>query len=264
MPMQAKRDNSSRHVPRIGVIADRGQHDGVAAQAVLDEYLEAIILAGGVPFIVPHALASHSTLFSAALSALDGLFLTGSYSNVDPVHYTSDDARPEPHLDQGRDALAFQFIDYAYQNDMPLLGICRGFQELVVRTGGSLYRSVHEEGPFRDHREDEQLPLEAQYAPVHNVTLKPDGLLSQLLPNMPELHVNSLHGQGAKTLGQDIIIEAIADDGLVEAISVPKRRFILGVQWHPEWESRTNPASRVLFDTFLCQALHYHLRTRAQ
>lgn len=260
MSTQAILDNSDHHIPHIGVIADRGQHDGVAAQAVLDEYLDAIILAGGVPFIVPHALAAHPTLFLAALSALDGLLLTGSYSNVDPAHYTSDDARPEPHLDQGRDALAFQLIDYAYHNDMPLLGICRGFQELVVRTGGSLYRSVHEVGPFRDHREDEQLPLEAQYAPVHSVTLKPDGLLSQHLPDTPVVHVNSLHGQGAKTLGENVLVEAVADDGLVEAISVPNRDFILGVQWHPEWESRTNPVSRVLFDTFLHYARRYHAK----
>ncbi|BBG29193.1 gamma-glutamyl-gamma-aminobutyrate hydrolase family protein [Zymobacter palmae] len=245
-------------VPRIGVIADQGEHSGVAAQAVMQKYLDAIVLAGGIPFILPHALATHSTLFAAAMRTLDGLFLTGSHSNVEPVHYPTDDQRPETCLDQGRDALAFQLIDHALRTDMPLLGICRGFQELVVRTGGSLYRHVHELDAFHDHREDERLPLEGQYAPVHDVELTSQGLLAQLLPDTPVIHVNSLHGQGARTLGEDVTVEAIADDGLVEAISVPRHRFILGVQWHPEWQSRAIPASRLLFDAFLHHACDYN------
>lgn len=250
--------HNNQHVPRIGVIADHGQHDGMAAQAVMEKYLEAIVLAGGIPLILPHALTYHPALFSAAMASLDGLFLTGSHSNVDPQHYASDDLRPEPHRDTGRDALAFQLIDYALKHDMPLLGICRGFQELVVRTGGSLYRRVHEVDDFHDHREDEALSLEGQYSPVHDVTLSSQGLLAHLLPDTSVLHVNSLHGQGARSLGKNVIVEAVADDGLVEAISVPKHRFILGVQWHPEWQSRSTPASCRLFDAFLHHARHFY------
>ena len=246
------------YVPRIGVIADQGEHSGVAAQTVMQKYLDAIVLAGGIPFILPHALTTHPTLFEAAMGTLDGLLLTGSHSNVEPIHYPTDDQRPETHLDQGRDALAFQLIDHALRSDMPLLGICRGFQELVVRTGGSLYRHVHQCGAFHDHREDERLPVEGQYAPVHNVELTSQGLLARLLPHTSVIHVNSLHGQGARTLGEGIKVEAIADDGLVEAISVPRHRFILGVQWHPEWQSRAIPASRLLFDAFLYHACDYH------
>lgn len=244
-------------MPYIGVIADQGTHDGVPAQAVMDKYLDAIVLAGGIPLILPQALTTDAALFAEAMSRLDGLFLTGSHSNVAPDHYGDTDPRPEHHLDLGRDTLAFNLIDYAVAHDMPLLGICRGFQELVVHTGGSLYRYVHEQPDFHDHREDEQLSISGQYAAVHDITIEPEGLLSRLLPDTTVLHVNSLHGQGARTLGEKVKIEAYADDGLVEAISLPGHRFLLGVQWHPEWQSRSVAASRTIFDTFLQQARSY-------
>ena len=99
---------------------------------------------------------------------------------------------------------------------VPLLAVCRGFQEVNVAFGGSLYQKVHEQPGYLDHRENPDDPLEKQYAPVHAVTFNPDGLLAGIA-GTPSERVNSLHGQGVARLGKGLKVEAVAPDGLVEA-----------------------------------------------
>ena len=115
-----------------------------------------------------------------------------------------------------------------------------------------------------EHREDPELPVEQQYAPSHQVEVQEGGLLSQLIPGCNTFWVNSLHGQGAKTLSPQLRVEARAPDGLVEAVSVNDHPFALGVQWHPEWNSSEYALSRMLFDGFItaCQGHHAEKRRR--
>ena len=115
-----------------------------------------------------------------------------------------------------------------------------------------------------EHREDPELPVEQQYAPSHQVEVQEGGLLSQLIPGCNTFWVNSLHGQGAKTLSPQLRVEARAPDGLVEAVSVNDHPFALGVQWHPEWNSSEYAMSSMLFDVFItaCQGHHAEKRRR--
>jgi putative glutamine amidotransferase len=133
---------------------------------------------------------------------------------------------------------------------VPLLGICRGFQEVNVAFGGTLLQRVHEVPGHLDHRDDETLDLETQYGPAHAVCLEPGGLLARLA-GMPEIRVNSLHWQGVERLGEGLAVEARAPDGLVEGFQVrDARSFAVAVQWHPEWRAMSNPFSRALFAAF--------------
>ncbi|HDS2186524.1 TPA: gamma-glutamyl-gamma-aminobutyrate hydrolase family protein [Klebsiella aerogenes] len=128
----------------------------------------------------------------------------------------------------------------------------------IVNAGGLPIALPHAlaEPELLEHREDPELPVEQQYAPSHQVEVQEGGLLSQLIPGCNTFWVNSLHGQGAKTLGSRLRVEARSPDGLVEAVSVNDHPFALGVQWHPEWNSSEYALSRMLFDGFItaCQS----------
>lgn len=241
--------------PLIGVVMCQnhiGHHPG---QTVHNKYLDAIVLAGGLPLPLPHQLMHAPHLLENSMMLLDGILLTGSPSNIEPWHYG--ETGEEAHADPARDRLSFALITHAVGKKMPLFGICRGLQELVVANGGALYRQLHTTGQFGEHREDDTQPLEQQYAPAHSVQPEPEGLMSQLLNSSAAFAVNSLHGQGIRETGPRLRCEARAPDGLIEAVSLPEHPFALAVQWHPEWRAAEDPVSRRLFAAFIHAAVAY-------
>lgn len=242
--------------PLIGVVMCQKDLGGHATQTVHNKYIDALVQAGGVPLALPHSLLAAPHLSENAMAVLDGLLLTGSPSNIEPWHYGEEGE--EPHADPGRDRLAFQLITWATSHKMPMFGICRGMQELVVANGGALWRDLSEQPGLRGHHEDETLPLDQQYAPAHPVTIEPGGLLATLLDSHQPLQVNSLHHQGVREPGPQLRIEARAPDGLVEAVSLRHHPFALAVQWHPEWQPSQTAGSQALFGGFIQAALHYH------
>jgi putative glutamine amidotransferase len=148
-------------------------------------------------------------------------------------------------------------IRKAVDMGIPVLGICRGFQEMNVAFGGTLHQKVHTVEGKLDHREDESRELEVQYGPAHEVFLEPHGMFRQLAGN-DRITVNSLHSQGIDRLGVGLSIEARAPDGLVEAFRVqPAQSFAVAVQWHPEWQATSNAFSRALFAAFGDAARQY-------
>ena len=201
--------------------------------------LAALQGAGGLPLLIP-ALGAHLSS-DALLEQLDGLLLTGSPSNVEPHHYSGPASAPGTEHDPGRDAITLPLIRGAVERGIPLLGICRGFQEMNVAFGGSLHQRLHEVGSFIEHREDTSQPLEVQYGPAHEVRIEPGGLLDRAT-GCSSAQVNSLHTQGVDRLAPGLQPEAVAPDGLIEAFSVSSAStFALGVQWHPEWKVMENP-----------------------
>lgn len=246
--------------PLIGVVMCQIDRGGHPTQVVHNKYLEAILLAGGVPLALPQGLMSSPDLLEIAMTPLDGILLTGSPSNIEPHHYGEEGM--EEYADPGRDTLAFALIKAATDKRMPVLAICRGLQELVVATGGALHRQLHTVPGFQEHREDEELPLDQQYAPSHEVYVEPGGLLSELVEGCEKFWVNSLHQQGIRSLGSPLRIEARAADGLIEAVSLRHSPFALAVQWHPEWQSDTSALSRLLFDGFIHACYRYQKEIR--
>ncbi len=133
---------------------------------------------------------------------------------------------------------------------MPLFAICRGFQELNVVLGGTLHQKVRDVPGYHDHKENPDDPLDVQYGPSHPVTLVEGGMLARLA-GAGEVMVNSLHGQGIARLADGVTIEAVADDGLIEAFTVDgAAAFALAVQWHPEWKAASNEFSSAMFSAF--------------
>jgi len=214
-----------------------------------DKYARAVLDAAGcLPLLIP-ALA-HELGLDELLGRLDGVMFTGSYSNVEPHHYSGPPSDPGTLHDPARDATTLPLIRKAVAAGVPVLGICRGFQEMNVAFGGTLHQKVHEIEGKQDHREDTRLELDVQYGPAHEVVLAPGGLLGGLI-GQDRIQVNSLHSQGIDRLGPGLVAEATAPDGLIEAFRVEQAKaFAIAVQWHPEWKAMSNPFSRALFAAF--------------
>jgi len=249
------------NIPVIGIVMcshtfdeDGRLQETQMKQWVQQKYLLAVTAAGGLPVALPHQLASYALLEELS-SHLDGIMLPGSHSNLQPHSYG--EVGDEPLSDSARDVLSLQLVNLALNHRIPLLGICRGMQEIVVATDGTLHRHLNELPQLLEHREDNELSLAQQYDSSHEVIVQPGGVLSTLIPDNNRFWVNSLHNQGIKTLGPHIRIEAVAPDGLIEAISVLDQPFALGVQWHPEWHSDQHILSQQLFAGFISACRHY-------
>jgi putative glutamine amidotransferase len=235
--------------PLIGIPADRRVIGLHPFHMVGEKYARAVLeAADAVPLIIP-SLAQELRL-DELLGRLDGILFTGSPSNVEPHHYAGAPSAPGTLHDPARDATTLPLIRKAVQAGVPVLGVCRGFQEMNVAFGGTLHQKVHEVPGYGDHRDDEAQPLEVQYGPAHDVILEPGGLLRSLVDG-DRIRVNSLHSQGIARLGPNLLIEARAPDGLIEAFRVmPAPGFAVAVQWHPEWQVMSNPFSKALFAAF--------------
>ncbi len=211
------------------------------------KYVDAVRLAGCLPLVVPSAQGHE---IDELLDLADGVFLTGSPSNVHPRHFGEAVHDPSLPLDLARDDWTLPLIPRTLERGIPLFAVCRGFQETNVALGGSLHQAVQEQPGLMDHRDRHDDPVEVQYGPAHPVHVQPGGLLATLLGES-EFKVNSLHGQGVKRLADGLRVEALAPDGVVEAFSRPSAPgFNLGVQWHPEWQTRDNPVSMTLLRAF--------------
>jgi len=235
--------------PLVIVPADRkimGQH---AYHSAGEKYLSALVSGSGViPYILPSL--SPTLPLREILENADGLFLTGSYSNIEPHHY-SGEASYEGNLhDAHRDENSLSIIPLAIEMQIPVLAVCRGFQEVNVALGGSLHQKVHEVPGLDDHRENLDDSLDQQYSDSHLISLASDGLLANLA-GKSSVMVNSLHGQGINKLADALQIEATAPDGLIEAVSLKATHpFFLAVQWHPEWKFGENPFYTNIFQAF--------------
>ena len=235
--------------PLIGIPADRRMVGHHPFHMVGEKYARAVLeAAAAVPLLIP-SLAEELG-FEELLKRLDGLLFTGSPSNVEPRRYQGPPSDPGTLHDPARDATTLPLIRKAVASGLPVLGICRGFQEMNVAFGGTLHQKLHEVAGHLDHRDDESQPLEVQYGPAHEVTLEPGGVLRRLI-DAERIQVNSLHSQGIDRLGGELVVEARAPDGVIEAFRVrDAQAFALAVQWHPEWKVMANPFSRALFAAF--------------
>ena len=245
----AKYMKTHKRKPIVLIPSDLKQIGEYPFHAVGQKYILAVAQgAEALPLLVP-AISEHLDI-DELLGTADGIMLTGSPSNVHPSHFGQTVYNPALPLDPARDALTLKLIKAAIKAEIPLLAICRGFQELNVAYGGSLHQAVQEVAGKHDHREAKDLDVDAQYAPVHTVNLVANGQLAKII-GANQTKVNSLHGQGIDRLGAGLSADAHAPDGLIEAITVNNASaFALGVQWHPEWKVMENPSYLAIFKAF--------------
>ena len=204
--------------PVIGVPACRRILDPHPFHIVGEKYLQALIDgADALPLVIP-VMAEHIDI-EEILAQVDGVLLTGSPSNVEPHHYDGEPSEPGTLHDPDRDAATLPLTKRALEAGVPLLAVCRGFQEVTVALGGTLHQKVHEVPGYHQHKENPDDPLDVQYAPSHEINLVEGGQLHKLA-GANNVMVNSLHSQGVAKLPDGVTVEAIADDGLIEGFSV--------------------------------------------
>ena len=235
--------------PIVGVPSDRREYGPHPFHMVGEKYLTALFEAADVLPLMTPVLADNVDI-DELLDQFDGIFLTGSYSNVEPHHYGGEPSADGTLHDPHRDAITLPLARRALEEGVPLLAVCRGFQELNVVLGGTLHQKVQDVPGYNNHLENKDDPLEVQYGPSHIVNLPDNGLLRELLGSDTAM-VNSLHEQGIAKLADGVSVEAVAEDGLIEAFRVDDvPGFTLAVQWHPEWKATENELSRLIFGAF--------------
>ncbi len=237
------------NLPIVGILCDLEQIGPHPFHIAGNKYIQAVIDAAGcIPILIP-AMAEQ-THFEYLLTFIDGILLPGGYSMVDPLNYQKEEAIEGTKLDIDRDKTSFGLIKQATKNGVPILAICRGFQEMNVAFGGTLHQELHKKNIYQEHRENKSLSLNEQYADSHQVNLIPTGQLSKII-NSPTMKVNSLHTQGVDKLADNLAVEAMSEDGLCEAFSVINAKaFSMAVQWHPEWKVKNNKHNGELFAAF--------------
>ena len=184
------------------------------------------------------------------LETCDGFVLTGGRPNVHPEEYGEVWTEAHGDYDRARDAITLPLVRACVERGQPFLGICRGFQEVNVAMGGTLYPEIRDLPGRMNHRMPPDGTLEEKFALRHIVTVQEGGVFHRLFGGT-EVLTNTLHGQGIKTPGARVVIEGHAPDGTPEAIYIKDAPgFTLSVQWHPEWDAANDPVSRPLFEAF--------------
>jgi putative glutamine amidotransferase len=211
-------------------------------------------VAGALPLLF--AAVPQITDIDSLLDTVDGILLTGARANVHPTHYGAAPSPDYEPYDDNRDSVALALIDACVARGVPLLGICRGFQEMNVAFGGTLHPEIRDLPGRLNHRMprlengDIHPDIDYVFADRHDVSLVPGGYFFNLYGKQT-IRVNSLHGQGILEPGKRVVVEGIAEDSTIEAIRIAEAPgFAVGVQWHAEFDPQSNPVNQQLFQAF--------------
>lgn len=233
--------------PLIGITLDY-QEKGTFSQrphyAVRTIYFAAVEAAGGLPIAIPH-LADRLPDY---MKLIDGLVITGG-THASPESWYVDLHEPPPYEETPRAAFDIAVVEQALKRDMPLLGICAGMQELACVAGAKMTRNVHKHhNTAIDHR---QGTTADRYA--HEVVVEPGTRLAQIV-GAGRIDVNTAHQEAVVSVPNDMTISARSPDGVIEAIELPKQKFALGVQWHPEFFLAAGNPHRKVFEALVAAA----------
>ena len=215
--------------PVIGVTLDSEQPGGYSKYpwyALRTNYADALAAAGAVPIALPHLPALAADL----LDRIDALVVTGGAFDIDPALYGAGARHATVTLKEGRTAAELALLRGALDRDMPVLGICGGEQLLAAALGGTLIQHIPDALPGALSHEQPN----ARHEPGHTVAIVPGTRLARIV-GAATMQVNSSHHQAVRETGPAAMVNATAPDGVIEGIESPRHRFVLGVQWHPEF-----------------------------
>jgi putative glutamine amidotransferase len=235
--------------PLVLVTADVKTFEGYNWHAATSTYLQAVLKgSGAIPVILP-SLGADLDL-DAVLDQVDGVLATGSRSNVNPQLYGEVPTEENGPYDPDRDATTLPLLKRAVERGVPVFAICRGMQELNVAMGGTLHTEIQSMEGRSDHRAPTSDSQDERFRIAHPVEVAEGGCLAAVLGAEP-FEVNSLHRQAVGALGSGLTVEASAEDGTVEAVSVKDSPgYLLATQWHPEYWVMTDGPSKKLFEAF--------------
>jgi putative glutamine amidotransferase len=229
--------------PRIGIVGslftvESGPNPGTERAYVNDDYIQAVEKAGGVPILLP--VVSNEECILAQIESCSGLIFTGG-QDIHPKFYASQVRVGLGDVNPRVDEYQLKLIRSTLESGKPILAICRGLQLLNVACGGTLLQDLSEAPNtclihFQNGSQSEAM---------HQVETTPGSILENLLGS--EFLVNSSHHQAIRDVGAGLTVIAAASDGVIEAVSMKNRGFVLGVQWHPERMVAKSDQMMVLF-----------------
>jgi putative glutamine amidotransferase len=232
--------------PVIGLTLDHEPPGGYSKQpwyALRENYCAAVAAAGGLPVLLPHEPARATEY----LDILDGLIVTGGAFDVDPKLFGAKTKHESVSTKDRRTAFELAICKDALEADTPILGICGGEQLLNVALGGTLIQHIPDE--VKNALAHEQPNPRTE--PGHSVAIAKNSLLHRITGAL-QLEVNSAHHQAVKDVAPGMVADAVAPDGVIEGVEDPKRRFCLGVQWHPEY--LLSEGDKRIFSAFIAAA----------
>lgn len=250
--------------PIIGILCNRYLSEQLReTQMIGRRNIDAVAgVADCTPLLIPSL--PDAVPIGDLLEAVDAVVLTGGRANVHPRHYGEALTDRHGEMDEGRDGVALPLVCACIETGVPILGICKGIQEMNVAFGGTLHPEVGELPGRHRHRmpkgcKDPAIIFELR----EQVRLRPGGVLATML-GTESIRANSLHGQAILEPGERVVVEGWAADGTIEAISVAgASSFAIGVQWHAEYDAAADPVSRVLYSRLGEAARAHRLRRRA-
>jgi len=218
-----------------------------------NEYSEAIQYCEGAPLLIP--IAQNRETLRTILDRLDGLLLSGG-PDINPRFYGEQPLAGLGEIDEDLDRMELQIAKMALQKDLPVLAICRGIQVLNVSQGGTLYQDI----PTQVQESINHTQKADRKINTHSIRIEANSYLYNIF-RRKQIWVNGKHHQAIKDLAPSLIISARASDGVIEAVEHPEKKFVIGVQWHPEGTWKDDPYSRKLFQAFIRVSLN-HLKKR--
>ena len=227
------------------IVDNSGSFAGYKRAYVNKDYVDAVIRAGGVPLIIPFSTDKEVIISQAQL--IDGLILSGGH-DINPYNYGQEPSQKIGETFPERDTYEMILLEESKKRNIPILGICRGFQLINVAAGGTLYQDLSLiPGNILKHNQVSNPTLK-----THKVEIKENSFISSIFGK--ETMVNSFHHQVINKVANDFIVVAKASDGVVEAIEHKTYKFLVAVQWHPEMLAVNCEKARVLFSKFVEEA----------
>ncbi len=227
------------------IVDEVGSFAGYKRAYVNKDYVDAVIRAGGVPLIIPFSTDKEVIISQAQL--IDGLILSGGH-DISPYNYGQEPSQKIGETFPERDTYEIILLEESKKRNIPILGICRGFQLINVAAGGTLYQDLSLiPGNILKHNQVSNPTLK-----THKVEIKENSFISSIFGK--ETMVNSFHHQVINKVANDFIVVAKASDGVVEAIEHKTYKFLVAVQWHPEMLAVNCEKARELFSKFVEEA----------
>lgn len=236
-----------------GMVVNKLYPNSPAVMGQQFTYVDAIVRAGGVPLIIP--LLENQKVLKQIYKQCDALLIAGG-NDITPSLYGAKPSSHSASTHLKRDQQELSLWRWSKNDDLPVLGVCRGMQFINVANGGTLYQDIPTDLPNSEvHRVSPEKSHEGDYLMIlHQLKIKPDSKLAKILETT-DVGANAFHHQAVKKLGEGLEATAWAQDGVIEALEMPSRRFVVAVQSHPEaLEDKVLPIWRKLFKALVVAA----------
>ncbi|HYE80749.1 MAG TPA: gamma-glutamyl-gamma-aminobutyrate hydrolase family protein [Clostridia bacterium] len=224
--------------PVIGITTFMGDKTGY--YSISGNYTDSVFLAGGIPVCIP--VIYNEKDYDSYMNIIDCIIFTGG-ADISPLYYGENPTSLLNNMSSIRDDYEIGLFKTVYENNVPILGICRGIQLINVALGGSLYQDINAQLPDTLGHSPGGTAVDELY---HSINIEKKSKLYNIF-NEDRINVNSFHHQAVKKLGNNLVVSAMSDDGIIEGIESTDRKFLIGIQCHPECLTKRYPMFLKLF-----------------